>query len=357
MFDFEDQIAIPCSIYRGGTSKAILFLESDLPKDFEKLQATLLQVMGSPDPRQIDGLGGADPLTSRVGIISKDLKGNILFRFALVHPNAPIVEFNGLCGNILSSVGHFAISQKLIKAIEPITLVPIIDLNTGIKLTAEVPVKKGSPLSQGSFHIAGVPNPGAKMKLRFHAPFSKAAQKILPTGNPQETLQTSAGPFRVSLINCIDSAVFIRAQDLDLDGHESPPQLQSNQKVLDLLEEIRFLGAEQMGLPYQGSLPKVIFFTASSKPAHIVARMMVLKSMHKAFAVSASACLAAAAMTKGTLINEEMKLKANCSSIYVEHPSGKLEVGLKFCSKNSIEEISIYRTARCIISGHFYIAK
>lgn len=354
---FGDQQAIPCSLYRGGTSKAVLFLESDLPQNLEERKSVLLQVMGSPDERQIDGLGGADPLTSRVGIVSKDQQGNILFQFALVHPKAPIVEFNGLCGNILSAVGPFAIAQKLIKAIEPMTQVPIIDLNTGIKLIAEVPIKNEYPLSHGNFYISGVPNPGAKIKLNFYASFSSPSQKILPTGNTQDILQTSRGPLRVSLVHCIDPVVFVKAEDIGLTGYETPAQLQANKQALYLLEEIRLLGSKQMDIPYEGSLPKVIFITPSPKPLHIVARMIVLQSMHKVFAVSSSACLGAAAMIKGTIIYEAIKPKPDCSSIYIEHPSGELEVGLKFSTEHSIEEISIYRTARCIMSGSVYILK
>jgi methylitaconate Delta-isomerase len=345
-----DQISIPCSIYRGGTSKGVLFLDSDLPTDLEKRKAILLRVMGSPDVRQIDGLGGADPLTSRIGIISKDSDG-IRFQFALAHIKDPVLEFHGFCGNIISAVGPFAISQHLIKGKEPITTVPIYDVNTKMQVTAEIEVKDGIPLSKGNYRIAGVPYPGSKIALHFHHPNKEIA--ILPTNHTTEKLQTTFGDIEVSLIHCIDPAVFVRAHDLGLEGNEQPSQLEKNSAAIDKLEELRKLGAQKMHIPLSGFLPKIVFISPSQKDSSITARMLTLKTMHKAYAVSCGSCTAAAAFITGSLVNQMIKKPS--STITICHPQGEMEFGIQTSSQGFIEEIIVYRTARLIMKGSVYI--
>jgi 2-methylaconitate cis-trans-isomerase PrpF len=176
--EFGDQVAIPCSLYRGGTSKGVFFMQNDLPKDKHKQIDILLKVMGSPDHRQIDGLGGADPLTSRIGIISK-------------------IE-------------------------EPLTTVPIFDINTQMDVVAEVKIKKGKAESSGDFHIAGVPYPGSKIKLHFCRPCGLSLKPLLPTGQVRDVLEASFGNIEVSLIYCIDPVIFVHAQSVGLQGREMP---------------------------------------------------------------------------------------------------------------------------------------
>lgn len=349
-FTFEDQIAIPCSIYRGGTSKGALFLKKELPQEKKKLSSLLLKIMGSPDVRQIDGLGGADPLTSRVGIISKNSSGEIAFEFALVHVKEPIVEFRGFCGNLISAVGPFALSQGLIEAAEPITQVPIFDVNTQIQVIAEVETKKGKPLTKGDFFLSGVPNPGSKILLRFLKPGGTSLASMLPTGNPCDFLDTSFGRLSVSLVDCMAPSVFVKACDLSLQGNETPQELEKNQTALHRLEEIRLLGAQKMKVDFSGYLPKVVFISSHPQPGAIYARMLALKSMHKAYAVSCGACTAAAAFLSGTIVNQMVTAK---NSLRIYHPQGSMEIGVKMSSY--IEEISLLRTARCLMCGVAYL--
>ena len=349
----KDQIAIPCSIYRGGTSKAVLFLASDLPSDIEKRKDILLRVMGSPDIRQIDGLGGADPLTSRVGIISQGASDVIRFHFALVHIKKPIVEFEGFCGNIISAVAPFAISQGLIQGVEPLTHVSIYDVNTKIGVTADVAVKDGEPLSKGDYHIAGVPRGGSKIALHFHHPCQHVV--LLPSHQACDVLHTTFGMIEVSLIHCIDPVVFVRACDVGLQGDERPDQLATNRDSLEKLEELRRLGAQKMGIPCSGSLPKVVFIAPSTKQGSLQARMLALGMMHKAYAISCGSCTAAAAFVSGSLVNQIVKTPVD--SITIHHPQGDMEIGVRKKVQNllDIEEIIVYRTARLIMQGHVYI--
>ncbi len=350
---YGDQLSIPCSIYRGGTSKAVFFLASDLPSDPEEKTSVLLRVMGSPDVRQIDGLGGADPLTSRIGIIHKGSSGLIQFQFALVHIKDPIVEFKGFCGNIISAAGPFAISSGLVQSTNSLTQVLIHDINTNMRITAEVPVEKSIPLTKGTFSIAGVPNTGSKISLHFHDP--NQTTPILPTDKASEKLKTTFGDIDVSLIHCIAPVVFVRAQDLGLSGNEQPDQLKNYIGITDKLEELRSLGAQKMGIPYSGYLPKIVFISSSKKKSSLTARMLSLRVMHKAYAISCGCCTAAAAVIPDSLVNQMVKEPS--SAIIIHHPQGDLEINVKKSSGKFpyIEEITVYRTARLIMQGTVYI--
>lgn len=349
----DDQIAIPCSLYRGGTSKAVLFLDEHLPQSKTERDACLLRIMGSPDIRQIDGLGGADPLTSRVGIITKDSSNTILFQFALIHIKDPIVEYAGFCGNIISAVAPFAIDQGLIAPIEPITKVPIYDINTKMTVIADVPVLNGKPLSKGNYAISGVPRPGSKITLHLQQPPQTTLLSFLPTHNTFDLLHTSFGSITVSLVYCIDPVIFVLASDIGLTGKEET--LINNPEALAKLEELRKLGAEKMHLPCSHSLPKVVFIAKSSMPSSIVARMLAMGNIHKAYAVSTAACTLAAAFIPNSLIHQLIGKLEN-STIIIEHPQGNMEITAKLSDNcEYLEEIVVYRTARCIMQGIAYV--
>ncbi len=188
---------------RGGTSKAIFFQEDDMPQDRGKWEEFLLDIMGSPDRRQIDGLGGANSLTSKVAIIKKSEREgyDVDYTFAQVSLTDRKVAFNSNCGNISSAVGPYAVEQGLVDTQEPRTTVKIFNTNTDKTIEADVAVKDGGYLPDGECQIPGVPNPGSEQLLAFYSPEGAVTGKLLPTGNPIDRIQTSAGEIEISIVD------------------------------------------------------------------------------------------------------------------------------------------------------------
>ena len=323
-------MSFPCSIYRGGTSKGVLFLRDDLPRDEVELKRVLMRVMGSPDKRQIDGLGGGDPLTSRIGMIR--MGERVEYQFALVHVEKAQVDISGSCGNLMTAVGLFAVQEGLVAATGDLTQVPILDVNTGMEAVVDVPTGDGVALLEGDFHIDGTPNPGPRIDLRFLYPDGLLTGKVLPTGNAVDTI----GDLEVSLVDSMAPAVFVRAADLGLRGDEAPGELGSD--VLERLESLRVEGAKMMGIEVNGYVPKVVFVAGRN------ARMMALGKMHKAFAVSTAVCTAKAAKLSGTVVDEVAG-----DEVVICHPAGQMEV--RVCG----DEVVVPRTARRLMRGTVYI--
>ena len=186
MESYKPNRKIPCVYMRGGTSKALFFHDRDLPQDMEARDKVILSAFGSPDRRQIDGMGGANTSTSKVAVIKKsDRPGiDVDYDFGQVDVFAPIVGKTMNCGNISSAVGPFAIDEGLVEAVEPMTEVHIFNTNTQKEIIAQVPVKDGRAVTEGDFSIDGVPGTAAKVLLKFVSPQGAASGKLLPTGQP-----------------------------------------------------------------------------------------------------------------------------------------------------------------------------
>lgn len=216
---------IPCVIMRSGTSKGIYLLSNDLPEDPEPRDKVILSIFGSPDSRQIDGLGGADPLTSKLAIISVSDRedADIDYTFGQVEIKKPYVDYSSNCGNISAGVGPFAIQQGLVRAVEPVTTVRIYNTNTKKVFVAEVPVKNGKPQVKGGYKVDGVPGTGARIGINMAGTIGAKTGRLLPTGNAMDTLDIKGfGLLPVSMLDAGSPMVFVRAKDLGLKGTESP---------------------------------------------------------------------------------------------------------------------------------------
>ncbi|MNE19243.1 4-oxalomesaconate tautomerase [compost metagenome] len=221
-----NQTRIPCVLMRGGTSKAAFFLDDDLPSDDQLRDQVLLRVMGSPDTRQIDGIGGGNSLTSKVAIIRKSSRPgvDVDYLFAQVQLDDKRVDFGQNCGNILSGVGPFAIERKLVIAQNNITPVRIFMENTGQIAIAHVPTSNGMVQYLGDARIDGVPGTAASVIVEFEDIAGSSCGSLLPTGNAVDT-------FEGIRATCIDNGmpvVLLKATDLDCSGYESPEQLESD---------------------------------------------------------------------------------------------------------------------------------
>ena len=230
-----------CKIMRGGTSKGIYLKANDLPDDPQKRDDLILEIFGSPDVRQINGLAGADPLTSKLAIIGPPTRpeADVDYTFAQVSIKERVVDYNGNCGNISSGVGPFAIDESMVRAVSPMTRVCIHNTNTGKLLYADVEVENGRAKVKGDCEIAGVPGTGSPILMDFSNTAGAATGKVLPTGNPVDVLETSCGPIQISIVDVANPCVFVLAKDVGMKGTETPDVINGNKELLEYLEEIR----------------------------------------------------------------------------------------------------------------------
>jgi methylitaconate Delta-isomerase len=372
---------IPCAIYRGGTSKPIFFLEDDLPKDISKRDHLVLEAFGTPDVRQIDGLGGADPLTSKVAYIGAPTMPNtdINYTFGYVGIANPVIDYTGNCGNTSAAVGPFALLRGLINPVEPITKVRIYNTNTKKVILAEFQVEDGEFVSEGDFRIDGVPGTGSKVLLDFIGSGGSVTGKLLLTGRVREEVKfPTLGSLEVSMVDAANPFVFVRAKDLGLKGNENMDEFGTSQTTLNKCEEIRSVVAEIMGIAKREEatakspgVPKIAVVAPPapySTPkgqveAHqidVVARMTALQKLHKAYAVTGAVCLGAAAKIEGTIVNEIYRKvqPTNPSAVRIGHPTGTIQVEIEIENQGGQLELTkaaLARTARLLMDGKVHL--
>lgn len=368
---------IPVSILRGGTSKGVYILETDLPANKEEWEPILLRLMGSPDKKQIDGLGGSQSVTSKVAIIKKSDRddADVDYTFAQVSVDKPLVSYKGNCGNISSGVGPFAIEKGLIEAKGEITPVRIYNTNTDKIIVADVVTKDGQVVYVGDFYIAGVPGTASPIKLKFVEPAGTLGKGLLPTGNAVDILEVPGyGNVEVSIVDAANPLVFVKAKDLGLSGAELPEDLNADAQKLDLLEAVRGLAAVKLGLieDYTRSawetpgIPKMTFVaepaaytTAEGKElvagdVDLLSRMMSMQKTHPSYAMTGAMCTAAAAVVPGSVVNQVLSPNADTQFIRIGHPSGVLECGVDYEENGTCPRIFDtfgFRTANLLLDG------
>lgn len=371
------QYRLPVTIMRGGTSKGVYLLESDLPKDKAAWEPLLLRLMGSPDKNQIDGLGGSQSVTSKVAIVKASDRpdADVDYTFAQVSVDKPVVSYKGNCGNISSGVGPFALLKGLVPIQDGITKVRVYNTNTKKIIVEDVVTKEGQVQFDGDFSIAGVPGTSSPVKLSFLDPSGTLGMGLLPTGNPVDVLDVpDLGPVEVSLVDAANPLVFVRARDLGLTGRELPNEINSNPKTLELLETVRGLAAVKLGIlaDYRKSawekpgIPKMTFvaeaedYTANDgtlirkEQIDLLSRMMSMQKAHPSYAMTGAMCTAAAAIIPGTLVNQVIRKNFDPMNIRIGHASGILPCGVTFENADSVptvEETFGYRTANLILEG------
>ena len=370
------RMQIPCSLLRGGTSKGVYFLEQDLPPAGPFRDEVVLALFGSPDIRQIDGLGGADSLTSKAAIIGPSEVADVDFLYGMVSIDAPRVFWRGNCGNITSGVGPFAIYKGLVKPVEPVTKVRIYSRNTKTIVVAEVPVEDGLPLEYGDYRIDGVPGTGAKISLDFSLAAGSTLGKLLPTGNVRDRIHVDGiGELEYSLVDIANPEIFIRAEAVGLRGTETPAEIDSDPELLDRLERIRGTVAAACGLASSpehavresANIPHLVLVsepvthrtfqnqTIEADMCDFVSRVMFMQRLHKAYPGTGSICSAVAAMIPGTVAHEvRRKTPIREGEICIAHPSGLIMIEVRV-GRNGNEFVAeravIGRTARLLMDG------
>lgn len=379
MREFE---RVRAAVIRGGTSKGVYLLEKDLPKDPVIRDQVILAIFGSPDPRQINGLGGADPLTSKVAIIgrSKRPDADVDYTVGYVGVDTANVDYEGNCGNISQGVGPFAVDEGLVPVSEPFTTVRIFNTNTKKIIEATVPVEEGRALTEGDFSIQGVPGTGARIVMNFVNSGGSKTGKLLPTGNVVDRMTLKDGrTIRVSYVDAANPAVFVQASEIGFTGKEQPKDASANPQILGTLEEIRAQAGVVMGLAkstdkVSPAVPKIGMVSApqeyttiagktiSASECDLLARTMALSVMHKAYAVTGGICVGAAALIEGTVVNDVVSSTAKQTGLVrVGHPSGVSDFVITVVKSADggfeLTQSGVAGTARRIMDGYVYVPR
>ena len=375
----SEQFRVPCVIMRGGTSKGIYIKANDLPADPRERDKMILAIFGSPDVRQIDGLAGAEPLTSKLAIIGSSSRpdADVDYTFGQVSITGSIVDYGGNCGNISSGVGPFAIDESLLKASEPVTRVRIYNTNTDKILSADVQVKGGKARVTGDCSIAGVPGTAAPILLDFSGTAGAVTGKTLPTGKPVDIIETSRGSMEVSIVDVANPCIFVHAKSVGAKGTESPAEVDGNPELLALLEEIRAICCVKIGMAEtmqeasskRPAIPMVVFVAEAQEYVNFtngeaikreevdfVSRLMFMQILHKAYAGTGTACTGAAAKIPGTIVHRVIADIDKKSTIRIGHPSGVLPV-VAAVENGKVTQASLFRTARRIMEGYVFLEK
>ncbi|PRX35198.1 4-oxalomesaconate tautomerase [Meinhardsimonia xiamenensis] len=349
------QDGIPCMWMRGGTSKGGYFLASDLPADPAERDDLLLRIMGSPDPRQIDGMGGADPLTSKVAIIRPSARPgvDVDYLFLQVFVDQPIVTDAQNCGNILAGVGPFAIERGLVAAREPETPVTIYMENTGQIAVARVQTPGGRVTYAGTARIDGVPGTAAPVPIEFRDTAGSSCGALLPTGNARDVIEG----VEATLIDNGMPCVILRAADFGLTGRESPAELEANDALRARLEAIRLAAGPLMNLgDVRGkSVPKMTLVSPPQAGGAISTRSFIPHRCHKAIGVLAAVTVATACLIPGSVAAELAVIPEGTEKLMsIEHPTGEMTVIARLAEDGSVARAEVLRTARKLMDGRVY---
>jgi len=346
---------IPCTWMRGGTSKGGFFLASDLPADDKSRDAILLRIMGSPDSRQIDGMGGADPLTSKVAIVSKSDRAGIdvdyLFLQVFVD-EARVTDAQG-CGNMLAGVGSFAIERGLVQAQQDQTVVNIYMSNTDNSAVAYINTPHGEVNYSGDANIDGVPGTSAAVPLTFNNIAGANCGALLPTGNAVDNIDG----IDATLIDNGMPTVLLRASDFNISGYESREELDANELVKNKLESIRLQAGKMMNLGdvSDKSVPKMCLLSEAINGGAIMTRTFIPHRCHATIGVFCAVSVATGCL----LPNSVASSMANTGDgarrgLQVEHPLGATPAIIELNEKNEIISAGMLRTARKLFEGNIF---
>lgn len=344
-----------CMWMRGGTSKGGYFLAEDLPGDTAARDAFLLRAMGSPDVRQIDGMGGADPLTSKVAVVAKSAREgvDVDYLFLQVFVDQPLVTDAQNCGNILAGVGAFAIERGLVPARDGETPVAIYMQNTGQIAVARVATPGGEATYGGDARIDGVPGGAAAVPLTFKDTAGSSCGALLPTGNAADVVEG----IEVTMIDNGMPCVVMRASAMGIIGDEAPEELEANAALRKKLEAIRLACGPMMNLGdvTDKSVPKMTMVSPPTSGGAIGTRTFIPHRCHKAIGVLGAVSVATACLTPGSpahdLANRGTGPERNLS---VEHPTGEMTVVATLDQAGVVTEAAILRTARKLMDGEIY---
>ncbi|HEX8756561.1 MAG TPA: 2-methylaconitate cis-trans isomerase PrpF [Steroidobacteraceae bacterium] len=377
------QLRIPAVYMRGGTSKGVFFLDTDLPSDPVARDRILVRVIGSPDPygKHIDGMGGATSSTSKVVVISKSTRpdSDVDYLYGAISIDKAIIDWSGNCGNLSTAVGPFAISAGLVSApASGMARVRIWQANIGKRIVAHVPMRDGAVQEEGDFALDGVAFPAAEVQLEFLDPGAEADQAgtggLFPTGKLVQQLEVpGVGAVEATLIDSGIPMIFIEAKALGLKGSELQADVNGDADLIARAESIRAHGALAMGLARSAEeatatrphSPKIAFVAApatyaasdgrivNAEEVHLLARTFSMGPLHHAMTGTGSVAIATAAAIPGTVVHRVARPTSD-GKIRFGHPSGTLTVGAQVRRENGrwvVARVFVSRSARRLMEG------
>jgi 2-methylaconitate cis-trans-isomerase PrpF len=377
------QLRLPAVFMRGGTSKAIVFRQEDLPQDRREWDAIFLAAIGAPDPygRQLDGMGGGVSSLSKVCVVGPPTRddADIDYTFAQVAVKGARVDYGGNCGNMSSAMGPFAVDQGLVKVSGPEALVRVHNTNTRKIIWARFPMADGVAAVDGELAIPGVAGTGAPVKLEFRDPGGATTGKLLPTGKVRDVLDVPGhGKFTVSMVDAANACCFVLAEELGLTGTEMPEAIEADAALLERLQAIRLAASVAMGIapdleqararrlvPFIGFVARplaALTLTGESIAAgdvDLTGRIISNGQPHRALPLTGSLCMAVAARLEGSIVHGVARAGAADAPIRIAMPSGILTVAASVHQEGGewvAEQGTFYRTQRRLFDGHVYVS-
>ena len=346
---------VPVMWMRGGTSKGGYFLKQDLPADIADRDNFLMRTMGSPDKRQIDGMGGADPLTSKVAVISKSTRPGIDvdYLFLQVSVNQALVSDQQNCGNILAGVGPFAIERGLVAATGDTTNVAIFMENTGQVAVATVETPAGTVTYSGEARIDGVPGTAAPIPLEFRDTAGSSCGALLPTGNSVDVVNGVP----VTLIDNGMPCVVMRASDVGASGYESREELDNATELKARIEAIRLSVGERMNLGdvLDKTVPKMMLVSPSQHGGAVTVRCFIPNRAHASIGVLGAVSVATACLIEGSPAADVADVRDGARKIMrVEHASGETTCVMDLDGTGAVTSSAMLRTARKLMDGKVF---
>lgn len=361
------QTAIPCYFMRGGTSRGPFFLASDLPADVATRDRVLLAVMGSPDRRQIDGLGGAHPLTSKVGIVSASQTPgvDVEFLFAQLQPEKDTVDTTPNCGNMLAAVLPFAIERGLVAVQGDSTTARVLTLNTDMQCDITVVTRGGHVNYTGDARIDGVPGTAAPVTINFLDTAGSVCAGLLPTGQVRDRITVTGEGFEAFTLDvtCIDNGmplVMFKAVDVGRTGYESVAELNADDDLKRRLEALRLQISLKMGLGdvSQKNYPKMTLIAPPRAGGSLCTRSFIPHVCHDAIGVLAAVTVGTACVLKGSVCDGVAVMPAGVEpTVSVEHPTGEFSVALGLDAQDAqkVTKAALLRTARLLMRGEVMV--
>lgn len=363
------QIAVPCLHFRGGTSHGPFFDARDLPVDVGTRDAVLLAAMGSPDPRQIDGIGGAHPLTSKIGIVAVGAQPGIdlEWRFGQVQPGGDDVDTTPNCGNMLAAVLPFAVETGLITPTADRTTADVLTLNTGLvaRITIRTPEGPDGRYVEyaGDARIDGVPGTAAPVLVDFLDTEGSVCSGLLPTGNVRDQVQVDGlGTLDVTLIDNGQPLVIVAAADFGRTGYETPAEINAGEELKANVEKLRLACGELMGLGdvTDRNYPKMTLVAKPVAGGAISTRSLIPRVCHESIGVLAAVTAATSAVLKGSVAHDLAVVGPGQEpTVSVEHPSGELTVALRLDPDDPrrVTRSALLRTARLLMAGDVLVPR
>jgi 2-methylaconitate cis-trans-isomerase PrpF len=351
---------------RGGTSKGVFLHVRDVPPPGPRRDALVLDLMGSPDPMQIDGLGGTYSSTSKVMVVEREPGGPVHYWFGQVGVDSPTVDWSGNCGNLTTAVAAFAVDEGLVEVTEPVTRVSLRNGNTGVRVDAEVPVEHGRAAVHGEQVVPGVPRSGAPIATHYLEPGGSVTGRLLPTGRVLDEIEIDGRRVGATLLDVTSAFVLVRAADLGVvPGGSTVAELNADRDLLGRIEWARGQAARLIGVVTDAgaavtSSPVVPRIVLVSPPREAAADLDVIGVsmgvVHRALPMTAALCLAGAVRIPGTVAHACALRSGN--PLRLRHPLGCVEVlsevGTDADGHSSVRSVGVVRTARRLMEGTAY---